>query len=575
MEPNRSAKRQGIITAILLGLLCCVLLAFWAWRGLQHASVSQVAELVHKDIPILSLDLAFTDLEGEAIPVAETRLLSHVGPAAEKMAGEAPCPEIIGGDAPNGQTAVDQQPLGNNCPKQAKWYVKRHPPALSLFFIKPEKILPLFATEGAVQSFWESRFVQGLLRDPLQSGRVRAEDLGLAGLEGAFLEKLAKEALAADAILHYDFIHGNKGFVFSFVRNKCAYAAKALPVIAANLVRSGYQVPGIDEPVFEMHVGLQRLFFCQYKERVYLANGLEALLNVVDQEVPLEDGAPKTPLVLSLRAEAFLDNLIPTFVGKPELHMHLGIDFSENSPGALHLDSGKYANHLRAKLFKGVPASIPRDIFAAVVTSLHLSAEMTDDEWLELAENGPGETLAGGPEESGVAIVWDLSSDEQGLTSMGVAIANQSTPESAEKLGRYFKNQELTAVCGGGTVYLAATHKNLLLRMLESCEHRSMSILDWDRGRKADLYSSSQLSMFMNPGGGLRQLLLAGGAAASDNTDLQPEWKQEMEKAKAALYQEGQTVFGRLPIVGYAGNAVLGAGTIELKGFTAQQGVSP
>ncbi|MFH0785139.1 MAG: hypothetical protein V2B20_24725 [Pseudomonadota bacterium] len=575
MESNRSAKRKGIIAAIFFGFLCCGLLVFWALRGLQHATVSQVAQLVHKDIPILSLDLAFTDLEGEVIPVTETRLLSHVGPAAEKIVSEAPCPEIIGGDAPNGQTALEKRQLGDNCPKQAKWYVKRHPPALSLHFIKPEKFLPLFATEGPVKSFWESRFVQGLLRDPLQSGRVRAEDLGLAGLEGAFLEKLTKEALAADAILHYDFIHGNKGFVFSFVRNKCPYAAKALPIIAAKLVRSGYQVPGIDEPVFEMHVGLQRFFLCQYKERVYLANGLEALLNIVDQETPLEDDAPKTPMVLSLRGEAFLDNLIPTIVGKPRFHMHLGIDFSDNAPGFLRLDSGKYANHLRTKLFKGVPASIPQDIFAAVVTSFHLSAEMTDDTWLELAENGPGETAAAGPEESGVAILWDLASEEQGVTGMGVAIANQDAPEKVKKMDRYFKNEELTEVCGGGTVYLAATNKNLLLRMLESCEHRSMSILDWERGRKSDLYATSQLSMFMNPGSGLRELLLAGGAAASENTDLQPEWKQEMEKAKARLYQEGKAVFGRLPILGYAGNAASGAKTIELKGFTVQQGVSP
>jgi len=446
---------------------------------------------------------------------------------------------------------------------------------LSLFFIKPETILPLFAKEGPVKTLWESRFVQGLLREPLQSGRVRAEDLGLQGLEGAFLEKLVKEALSADGILHYDFIHGDKGFVFSFVRNKCFYAATALPVIAAKLARSGYQVPGIEEPVLEMHVGLQRFFLCQHKERVYLANGLEALLNVVDQEAPLEKDGPKTPLVLSLRAEAFLDKLVPALAGKPGFHLNLGIDFSETDPGALRFDSGKYADSLRPGLFKGVPASIPQDVFAAVVTSFHFSPGLTDEEWRELAENGVKEPAAKEPTESGVAILWDLSAEEPGITGVGVAIANQTAPGNVEELNRYFKNKELTGSCGGGTVYLAATNKNLLLRMQETCERRSMSILDLERGQKSSLYSTAQLSMLVNPGGGLRELLLAGGAAASAGTDFEPQWKQELEKAKARLYAEGKTVFGGLPILGYAGNAEPGAQTVELKGFTVKQGVSP
>ena len=575
MESNRPARRKGFITAVFLGLLCCGLLAFWALRGLHRAPVAEVVKLVHKDIPILALDLAFTDLKGNPVPAAETRLLAGVVAKADQAKGAATCPEITGGDAPNGAISPEKRKMDDNCPKHATWYVKRHPLGLSLYFMEPAKILPLFEKEGAMKTLWESRFVQGILREPLMSGRVRAEDLGLAGLEGAFFEKLVKEALSADAILHYDFIHGNKGFVFSFVRNKCLYAAKALPIIAAKLVRSGYQVPGIEEPVLEMHVGLQRLFFCQYKERVYFANGLEALLNVVDQEAPPESDAPKTPLLLSLRAEAFLDKLVPALAGKSGLHMNLGIDFSEDSPGALRFTAGEYAKHLRPTLFKGVPASIPRDVFAAVITSFHLSPDISEEAWQELATKGPGETPAKEPQESGVAILWDLSAEERGITSVGVAIASQTAPSDAKELNHYFKNKELTAVCGGGTVYLAATNKNLLLRMQESCEHRSMSILDWERGQKSNLYASSQLSMFINPGGGLRELLLSGGAAATETTDFLPQWKQELEKAKARLYAEGKTVFGGLPILAYSGNVAPGGKTVELQGFTVKQGVSP
>ena len=560
---------------VLLGLLCCGLSAFLILRGLHQAPVTGVVKLIHKDIPILALDLAFTDFKGNPVPASETRLLSGVVPKTDTAKGEASCPEITGGDAPNGSSNPEKRNFGDNCAKHATWYVKRNSLGLSLFFLKPEAILPLFEKEGALRSFWESRFVQGILREPLQSGRVRAEDLGLAGLEGAFFEKLLKEALAADAILHYDFIHGNKGFVFSFVRNKCLYAAQALPVIAAKLARSGYQVPGIEEPVLEMHVGLQRLFLCQYKERVYFANGLEALLSVVDQEAPPASDAPKTPLLLSLRAEAFLDKLAPALAGKPGLHMNLGIEFSEDAPGVLRLSAGNYLRHLRPALFQGVPASIPRDVFAAVITSFHLAPDMSEEAWQELATNGPGETPAKDPPESGVAILWDLSAEERAITGVGIVIANQTAPGDVEELNRYFKNEELTVACGGGTVYLAATNKNLLQRMQESCEHRSMSILDWERGRKSNLYAATQLSMFINPGGGLRELLLAGGAAATENTDFLPQWKQELEKAKARLYAEGKTVFGGLPIWAYAGNVGAGAKTVELQGFTVKQGVAP
>lgn len=558
-----------------MGLLCGGLLVFLVLKGLHKAPVTQVVRLVHKDIPILSLDLAFTDLAGEPVPADNTRLLASGPPPIDKTPAQATCPEITGGDAPNGQSYPEKREIGDNCPKRATWYVKRHPVGLSLFFVKPETILPLFDKEGPVKTLWESRFVQGLLREPLQSSRVRAEDLGLQGLEGAFLEKLVKEAMSADGILHYDFIHGDKGFVFSFVRDKCLYAATALPVIAAKLARSGYQVPGIDEPVLEMHVGLQRFFLCLHKERAYLANGLEALLNVVDQEATLEKDAPQTPLVLSLRAEAFLDKLVPALAGKPGFHLNLGLDFSETAPGVLRFDSGKYAASLRPGLFKGVPASIPRDVFAAVVTSFHFSPELTDEQWRELATNGAKEPAAKEPTESGVAILWDLSAEEPGITGVGVAIANQTAPENVEELNRYFKNKELTAACGGGTVYLAATNKNLLLRMQETCERRSMSILDLERGQKSSLYSTAQLAMLINPGTGLRELLLAGGAAASETTDFEPQWKQELEQAKARLYAEGKTVFGGLPILGYAGNADPGARAVELQGFTVKQGVSP
>jgi hypothetical protein len=447
-------------------------------------------------------------------------------------------------------------------------------PEAALYSLEASKILSLFDESSRVKELFQTRFFQGIFYEPLHSASVRAEDLNLQGLEGAFLAKLMREALQAHGELHYDISHGKKGLVFSFVRDECAFASKALPVAVCVLARSGYRIPKLKEPILEMRVGLQRIFLTQYEDRIYLANGLEGLLNVIESLRPPEKNLPKTPLVLTTRAEAFVDRLLPLMAGGATWAVNLGIGLSEDAPGVLQFAPGKFAGHLNPKLFKGVIAGIPHDTFAAVSTSLHLAPTMTSEEWKRLATQGPEGPAPGRPGEAGVALLWDLTSIDEQPSNIGVVISNQTTPDEIEKFGQYFADGELTAECGGGTVFLAATSRNLLFRMKESCEGQSLSVLDWERGGRTKDMDKAQLLLFMNPATAMRELFLAGGARSGEPGDFEPQWKRQYEKAKEAMREDGEKIFAQLPIFAYAGNAVPTAEVVQLKGFTVKQGAS-
>jgi hypothetical protein len=167
--------------------------------------------------------------------------------------------------------------------------------------------------------------------------------------------------------------------------------------------------------------------------------------------------------------------------------------------------------------------------------------------------------------------VWDLDGSGGKITQMGVAIANQKNPGEADSFAWYFRNRQLTTSCGGGTVFLAATAEKLLLRMKEACNGQSLSVLDWRGTAHADALAHAQLLLLANPGTGMRELLLGGGAAAGAMGDFEPKWKQEYEQAKAAMRKEGEKVFATLPIIAYSG-AASGAETVRLQGTLVSRG---
>lgn len=574
MEPIKAkTSKNTVAAAVSLTVLAFIVLFLWTCKGFHTAGLS---EFVRSDLPMLELKLRLVDIKGDAILPEQSRLVEKAlqeeqRPSADPAEG---CPELVGGDTEERSTLSEMKDRSKDCPQVATWQVTIHPLAFSIYFQEGKKVLSLLEECSPVRELFQTRFFQGTFLDPLHTAGVRAEDLNLEGLEGAFLARLIRDAIQAHGELHYDISHGKRGFVFSFVRDECPFASKALPVAVRVLARSGYRIPKLKEPVLEMRVGLQRFFLTQYEDRIYVANGLEALLNVIESLCPPEKSLPESPLVLTIRAEAFVDKVLPVMVGKSTWPVSLGFELSENNPGVIQFAPGRFAGHLRSKLFKGVLAGIPHDAFAAMAASFYLAPGMTPEEWKRLADEGPQNPAQNQPEEAGIAVVWDLASSEEKPSSIGVIVSNQTTPNEIDEFKRTFADPKLTAECGGGTIFLAATSRNLLARMKESCKGQSLSILDWERGTRKKDVETAQLLFFMNPATAARELFLAGGAKSGDPGDFEPQWKKQYEKAKELMREDGEKVFHSLPIFAYAGNAGTVAEIIQLKGFTVKQGAA-
>ena len=576
MEPVQTPRRAAFLKkASATGILFAVVLSLLYCKRLDETPLSK---LVRADLPILTLQVKPIDVRGREIPLEKSHIVGmppgEQSPATGLVEG---CGELVGGDTPRPTILSSNEPQKNkDCPNLATWYVKRRPIGFTLHVQDGRITRKLLDRDTEMRAFFASRFAQGLFLEPLVSAKVRAEDLHLEGLKGFFFREFMRESLDARAELHYDVVHGRQGFVFSFVRKDCPLTARVLPALARVLARSGYKVPKLSDPVLELRLGVQRLFLTQYGARIYLANGLESLLNVIEHEAPPDFPLPDYPLALTVRAEAFLDRFPVTMVGIADFAPVFGFDVGQDKLGILQIPAGKYASHLQPRIFRGVYGSIPHDTFAAVAASLFISPGKSIAEWQRLATEGPGNPDPTAPAEAGLAVLWELSADERKPTQVGVVIANQQTPDAVGDFTRYFSDPDLTASCGGGTVFLAATSPKLLARMRESCAGQSLSVLDWSRGAAAKNFDSAQLALFVNPGAAMRELYLAGGARPGDLGDSMPEWKQEYEQAKKVMREDSEKVFATLPLFAWAGNVKAQAPIMALQGFVArQQGGAP
>lgn len=518
---------------------------------------------------MLELVVKLKDVKGVDLPATGSKIAdSNLAPEESDR-----CPALVGGDAGSATTLPLDQPRPADCPKVATWYVKRHPIAFTLYFEDGKAFLDWFDHDAKVQEVLASRFVQGLFHETLHNLKIKAESLHLHGLEGAFMGRLLRDAIAAHGQLHYDIVHGKKGWVLSFQREDSPFAAQAVPAMVAALAQNGYHVTKLAEPVLEMRIGSQRLFMAETDGRVYLGMGLEALLNVIDSATLPSGGLPDAPVAFTVRTEAFVDKLLPVMAGSPTWDATAAFSLKEGSLGRLDFPTGKFAPHLAPALFSGVLAGIPHDAFAAVAASFHLSPTWTAEDWKTLATQGPAQRPAALPEESGMALVWDFDAADAPAGEIGIVIANQANPEQAESFQQYLTDSDLSAECGGGAVFLAASSEKLLSRMKEACGRQSLSVLDWERGAAKQRFDKAQFLAFVNAGGALREMFLAGGAAAGDLGDFEPRWKQEYEQAKARMRKDGDKLFRALPIFAYAGKAG-GGQTISLDGFAVSQGAA-
>lgn len=559
MESSASAKRLILTTLLVAVVALAVLLGY---QQLRHKPGDT------DRLPTLELVVKLLDSDGKALNAKGSLIASN----QEAPAGDEHCPALKGGDIRSPSHASSDQSRPSDCPSVATWFVKKHPIAFTLYFNNGRQFLQWWDNQTQVHSLIDNRFSRGLFFGLINSLKIKADQLKLQGLQGEFLLYLLRDAIAANAELHYDMAHGRRGWVLSFRPQNGNYAQKAVPVMAQLLAGNAYRISRLPEPILEMRIGLQRWFLIEYQHRHYLAQSLEALLNVVDSITPAEKPS-NAPLSLVTRAEAFIDKLLPVWTGSGTAEIRLDFDLQDGKLGSLSLPGGPWAKALHDNIFEGVLAGIPHDSFAAVATSLSLAPTMTVADWRQLADRSPT-TATANDSKSGLALVWDFDA-ENPTGSVGIIIANPGTPEASPAYSQYLKNPELGAECGGGSVFLAATSQNLLTRMKEACAKQSLSPLDWHRGTEKQRYLSSQLLTFINPGTGIRQLFLAGGAGNSDDVhEFAPRWKQEYAQAKAAMREDGDKLFSDLPIFSYAGR-LADDGTLQLKGRLIKQEVQP
>lgn len=560
MEPLAPSKRL---------ILMSVAVALAATAGIvayQQLSTAPLSDLARADLPMLDLVVKLRDAADQDLDAAGSR----IGSSEEVPAGDERCPALSGGDIGSATVTSSEVQRPADCPRRAAWYVKKHPVAFTLYFNQGVSFLQWWDGQPQIEALLDNRFSQGLFFGLLQSLKIKAEQLKLDGLQGEFLAQLLRDAIAANAELHYDMAHGNRGWVLSYLRRDSDFAEKALPAMTGLLASSGYRVAKLPDPILEIRIGTQQFFLTEYQKRIYLAQSLEALLNVIDSVLPVYTRS-QAPLSMAVRGEAFLGKLLPVVAGSPTWNAEFGFDLKDGKLGALTLPAGPWTKQLHGTLFEGVLASIPHDAFAAVAASLQLSPTLTVDDWRKFATSGPSSTPPG-PESGGLALVWDFDA-ESPRGAIGVIVANPADPQASQSYQQYLRNAELSAECAGGSMFLAATSSSLLTRMKEACAHQSLSPLDWQRGSEKQRLSSAQLVTFVNPGAGIRELFLAGGAGnVQDASEFSPRWKQDYENAKAAMRQDGDKLFSSLPIFSYAGR-VSDESEIRLEGKLVAQEV--
>ncbi len=313
MEPTKAKRSSKILIISAVVALGVIVVLVWLYQDLHAIRLSK---FVRADLPMLELQLQFVDLQGKKVAPEKTKLGG--GKEQEVAKSSEACPELIGGDTRERSQPSPTDKRGEGCPPVATWQIRRHPVGFTLAFQEPQPFLSVLSDNARAKELLGTKFFQGLFYEPWHSASVRGEDLNLEGLEGAFLRQFVTEALMAHSELHYDVVHGKKGFVFSFVRDECPFAAKALPIVARVLARSGYRVAKLKEPILEMRIGLQRLFLTQFQDRIYLARMVWKGYSTSWRASPHPtESSPKHRWFSRCDREAFVDKLLPVMVGKP------------------------------------------------------------------------------------------------------------------------------------------------------------------------------------------------------------------------------------------------------------------
>ena len=569
MEEISPARRSRQL--VIVGLIAALVIAavLFGVRQLSHVPISR---LTPAGTPLVRLAIELVDVDGDAILPEKSRIGSVVPVGAQALATATTTPLAT---ATIDWSAGRPSPLPTAVMEMnASLKIIRRPAALTLAIGDAAKLSDYVENNARAKEFFNSELAQGTFSEVLETLKVRAEDLHLNGLQSDIMQALISDIIHAGAQLHYDIAAGRNGFVLTFERGRSTLASRALPLITNALARREYGLDRIPETVVELLVGRQSLYVLEHDGIVYLSNSLATLLGRLETyegkpaATHVTDGAA---VEVTVRAEAFINSLLPIMVGGQNWHARIPIDLSAQgfTIRSINLDSAKMFGYLKSGITPELAGAVPHDAFAALLTSFWIAPDMTLAQWQDLALKGPQAPPADKPERAGVAVIWDLSRETTGLSAIGVAIAqplDAAAKEPPRELGIDGYFDVSTDTCAGGTVWLASNSDVLLGRMKEGCDRQSSSLLN-SLEKIGRIKNDDQLIFTANPRAGLLELLEVGigdaGSALESESELSPAWKAQYVKAVGMARERAAGTIGILPQLLFAGRA--SASGAELK----------
>lgn len=427
------------------------------------------------------------------------------------------------------------------------------PFALSLYFTQPEQVLEWIDNTAAGREFVTSPLTRGVFAGLVRTAGVRAEDLKISGYQGVFVATFMREMVRAHGALHFDRMLGKRGAIVTFHLKESPLLRAALPLALGTTAKRTYQFDGTT--IVEAVIGEQRLYFAERGEVSYIGSDLRCVANALEKDLDAPDvsssAASPAQLALRLRAEAWLENLLPLVAGTTNWNMDIGFGLEAKGAYPLYLNTSPATafRFLKHELASGVLAAVPQNSVAAFAASFAVPPDRSNEEWNTLAESGLAALPASSPsEKGGFAIVWDLQAQTAGLSEIGLALYGKDWSE--EKMRRYFSSRAAYAHCASGDIWLAATSESLLTRMRDACEGNSRNLLS-----VATPPQGTELLVSLQPSLLLRELVRAGVGESAKLSDSDPDWKKAYVQAVVHAEQQADTAFERIPRFLLAGSA--------------------
>jgi hypothetical protein len=520
---RRSGKRRLVVAA---GIAAAV--AALAWFGLHRISS---APLTVAGVPRINLAVSVIDREGAPAETTPTPTADRT-PASADFWRPRPTPTL--------EPAERDESIE----------LARAPIAVSVYVLDGGSLLAWASSNPSARAILDSELVQGMSKDVLRAIRVRGEDLKLQGVQGPFLDALARDVISANAVIHYDHSRGRRGYVLAFERGRSSLAGRLLPLIVGAVGKREYRVGSLGVSIIEIVLGPQRLFVTERGGEVYLGSSVAALLNLILESPPPPSGAQGT-IAVTARAEAWLRDLVPATTGQDHFDLTWTADLREkNSPGEIRAGSAEFFGLLQPSLDQAVLSAMPRDAFAVVAASVPFPhAQASDDR--QRFEADPGAKSAG------IAIAWDFELTDKLRTQVGVA-ALARRDEEQPALASLVSDGAFSDQCAGGAVLLAATSELLLTRMREACNGQSIGLDD----RIPAGNEAPQIVLAVAAGDALVQVLDRGiGVAKEERISGIPndagvaDWRKKYDEAVEHARDSAVKTLAALPNVVFTGRA--------------------